>query len=178
MLDVRQLFPESSALGLRRPCGRPTKSARLAINRVAAGRAARWSPAALCDRASAYRNVTVQRANTLYRAHLADLAQRTTANQQTPPAFAPPLSVDLTRRLRVKTKPPQLAGSVLGAPVLVSTTAATTPAITTTPALAPRRLRPSSRRRCKGPWVQRARGGIWRSAPCLRASASRRTLLS
>ena len=53
----------------------------------------------------------MQRADTLYREHLANLALRDSAELPSQCSFQLPLAVDLTRRLRVKTRPPQQGAS-------------------------------------------------------------------
>ena len=58
-----------------------------------------------------YRSLTIQRAETLYRAHLAGFARLSTEEQVDRPRFTPPLAVDLTRRLNCKTKPPRQSAS-------------------------------------------------------------------
>ena len=82
------------AVGLRHPCGQPSKAAKLAIERVATGRTARWVPEEAVVRARNFRHLTVRRADALQREERACRAAA--------PLLASSTPTPVRRRLRGK----------------------------------------------------------------------------
>ena len=103
------------AVGLRHACGQPTKTARLAIERVATGRTARWTPEEATARALNFRHLTIHRAEALQREERAcRAAAPLLASATQPPA-----------RRRLRGKQPLPAASVyLHSAVTAETSAA------------------------------------------------------
>ena len=86
---------------MRHPCGQPSKAAKLAIERVATGRTARWVPEEAIVRARNFRHMTVHRAEALHREERACCAAA--------PLLATSTATPVRRRLRGKQALPAAA---------------------------------------------------------------------